>query len=140
MLIDEINKAKIDAFKNKDEQAKIAIGAIKSKYLLMQVEKRSKGEEMTDADTVQILMKLVKELDEEGENYKKVNNTIEVENIMRQKAVVQNFMPKMMSKDEIKDIILSLPDKSIKTVMQHFKANYTGKVNMQDVSMVLKTL
>lgn len=140
MLIDDINKAKIDAFKNKDEQAKIAIGAIKSKFLLMQVEKRAKGEEMTDADTIQILLKLVKELDEEGENYKKVNNMVEVENIERQKATVKSFMPKMMSVDEIKEIILTLPDKSVKFVMQYFKANYTGKVNMQDVNIALKSI
>lgn len=140
MLIDEINKAKITAFKNKDEQAKNAIGNIKSKYLLMEVEKRTKNEEMTDTDTIQILLKLVKELEEEAENYKKVNNFVEVENILKQKATVESFLPKMMSKEEIKEVILSLPDKSIPTVMKHFKANYAGKVNMQDVNIVLKSL
>ena len=140
MLIDEINKAKIDAFKNKDEQAKNAIGNIKSKFLLMQVEKRQKGEEMTDADTTQILLKLVKELDEEAENYKKVGNETEVENILKQKQTVERFLPKMLTKDEIKEIILSLPERTVPVVMKHFKANYAGKVNMQDVNAVMKEL
>lgn len=140
MLIDEINKAKIDAFKNKDEQAKNAIGNIKSKFLLMQCEKRAKGEEMTDADTVQILLKISKELDEELENYKRVNNTAEIENIQKQKATIESFLPKMMSVEEIKEIILSLPDKTVPTVMKHFKANYAGKVNMKDVNIALKEI
>lgn len=140
MLIDEIGKAKIVAFKNKDEQAKNAIGNIKSKYLLMQCDKRAKGEEMTDADTIQILLKICKELDEECENYKKVNNLLEVENIQRQKATVESFLPKMMSIEEIKEVINSLPDKTVPTVMKHFKTNYAGKVNMKDVNTALKEL
>ena len=140
MLIDEINKAKVVAFKNKDEQAKNAIGNVKSKFLLMQCEKRAKGEEMTDADTVQILLKISKELDEELENYKRVNNTLEMENIQKQKATIESFLPKMMSIEEIKEIILSLPDKTVPTVMKHFKANYAGKVNMKDVNIALKEI
>ncbi|MBQ7307232.1 MAG: GatB/YqeY domain-containing protein [Clostridia bacterium] len=140
MLIDEINKAKVVAFKNKDEQAKNAIGNVKSKFLLMQCEKRAKGEEMTDADTVQILLKISKELDEEFENYKKVNNTVEMENLQKQKATIESFLPKMMSIEEIKQVILSLPDKTVPTVMKHFKANYAGKVNMKDVNLALKEL
>ena len=140
MLIDEINKAKVVAFKNKDEQAKNAIGNVKSKFLLMQCEKRAKGEEMTDADTVQILLKISKELDDELENYKRVNNTLEMENIQKQKATIESFLPKMMSIEEIKEIILSLPDKTVPTVMKHFKANYAGKVNMKDVNIALKEI
>ena len=140
MLIDEINKAKIDAFKNKDEQAKNAIGNIKSKFLLMQVEKKAKGEEMTDADTVQILLKTVKELDEEYENYKKVGNDDEAGNILKQKQTVERFLPKMLSVDEIKEIINQLPEKTVPFVMKHFKTNYAGKVNMQDVNIALKQL
>ena len=140
MLIDEINKAKVVAFKNKDEQAKNAIGNVKSKFLLMQCEKRAKGEEMTDADTVQILLKISKELDEELENYKRVNNTVEMENIQKQKATIESFLPKMMSIEEIKEIILSLPDKTVPTVMKHFKTNYAGKVNMKDVNIALKEI
>ena len=106
----------------------------------MQVEKKAKGEEMTDADTTQILLKLVKELEEEAENYKKVNNAVEVENVLKQKAVVERFLPKMLTKEEIKDIILALPERTVPVVMKHFKANYAGKVNMQDVNAVLKEL
>ena len=44
----------------------------------------------------------------------------------------------MLTKEEIKEIICSLNDKSVPTVMKHFKANYNGKVDMRIVQEVLK--
>ena len=46
----------------------------------------------------------------------------------------------MMDKEEIKNIINSLPDKTIPTVMKHFKTNYAGKVDMREVQEDLKSL
>jgi len=140
MILDEINKANIEALKNKDQEAKTILSIVKNKFKLLEIDKRSKGEEIVDADCVQILQKTIKELTEEQENYKKVNNTIEVENIGKQKEVLEKFLPKMMDKEEIKNIINSLPDRTIPTVMRHFKANYAGKVDMRDVQEVLKSL
>ena len=140
MIIDEVNKAKLLAIKNRDEQAKIALGAIKNEFLKLQADKRALGLEVTDADMTQALLKLSKQLDEEAEAYKN-NGRIESYNeIMEQKKTVVSFMPKMLTIDEIKDIINTLPDKSVPFVMKHFKANYAGKVNMQDVNTALKSM
>ena len=46
----------------------------------------------------------------------------------------------MMSAEEIKNVILSLDDKSIPAVMRHFKANFAGKCDMRLVSEVLKEI
>lgn len=140
MILDEINKANIEALKNKDADAKTILSIVKNKCKLMEIDKRTKGEELTDVDCIQILQKTIKELTEEQENYKKVNNQIEVENIGKQKNVLEKFLPKMMDKEEIKNIINSLEDKSVPTVMKHFKANYAGKVDMKDVNEVLRSL
>ena len=45
-----------------------------------------------------------------------------------------------MSEEEIKNVILSLEDKSIPAVMKHFKTNYAGKCDMGLVNKVLKSL
>lgn len=140
MILNEINKANIDALKNKDENAKTILSIVKNKCKLMEIDKRTKGEELTDIDCIQILQKTIKELTEEQENYKKVNNQIEVENIGKQKEALEKFLPKMMDKEEIKNIINSLEDKSIPSVMKHFKLNYAGKVDMKDVNEVLRSL
>ena len=140
MIIEEINKANIDALKNKNESAKTILSIVKNKLKLAEIDKRSKGEVLQESDCVQILQKTIKELCEEKENYEKVNNAIEAENIEKQKQVISAFLPQMLSQEKIKEIILSLDDKSIPAVMKHFKANYSGKVDMRDVNIVLKSL
>lgn len=140
MIANEINKANIEALKNKDSVSKTILSIVKNKIKLMEIEKRTKNEELQDSDCVQILQKTIKELSEEKENYLKVNNIDEANNIEKQKEVLQKFLPKMMSKEEILAEIKKLPDTTIPTVMKHFKANFAGKVDMKDVNEVLKSL
>ncbi len=140
MIIDDINKANIEALKARNESAKTILSIVKNKLKLAEIDKRSKGEILQDTDCVQIIQKTIKELCEEKENYEKVNNTQEAENIEKQKQVLANFLPEMLSQDKIKEIILGLDDKSVPNVMKYFKANYAGKVDMKDVNIVLKSL
>ena len=44
----------------------------------------------------------------------------------------------MMSEEEIREVISSLEDKSIPSVMKHFKANYAGKCDMKTVSEIAR--
>ena len=75
---------------------------------------------------------------EECENFKKVSNTEQIEIIEKQKALISKFLPKLMSEQEIYDIISALPDKSIGNVMKTFKSQYAGKCDMGLVNSVLK--
>ena len=140
MIFDEIKKANIKAMKEKDTNAHTIYSVLINKLMLEQIKKKKKGEELNDIDATQILQKSVKELSEELENYKKVNNTSEVENITKQIELVKSYLPQMMSAEEIKAVILSLEDKSMPFVMKHFKANYAGKCDMRLVQEVLKSL
>lgn len=140
MILEEINKANVQAFKDKNTIVKDIISIIKSKAKLLEVEKRAKGEQLTDADIANLIQKLIKELAESTDNYKKVNNIQEVETIEKQIEFCKSFLPKTLSKEEIKNIILSLDDKSIPNVMKHFKTNYAGSVDMREVQEVLKTI
>ena len=140
MIIDDIKKAKIEAMKNKDANKKNAYDFVINKYMLQNIEFKAQGKEFKDADMVSILQKSVKELAEEKENYVKAGNNDMAIEIDEQLKAVEVFLPKMMSKQEIKAIILSLPDHSIPTVMKHFKAEYAGKVDMRDVQEVVRSL
>ena len=42
------------------------------------------------------------------------------------------------SEEEIKNIIAGLEDKSLPSIMKHFKANYTGKVDMSLVNRLAR--
>lgn len=138
MILDEIKKANIQALKDKDTNARNIYGIVSNKAMLETIKKREKGEELCDADLVQIIQKTIKELTEEAENYKKVGNYVEESNILRQKEILEKYLPKMMSNDEIKQIISSLDDKSIGNVMKYFKTNYAGKCDMKAVSEIAK--
>ena len=140
MIIDDIKKAKIQAMKDKDENKKNAYDVVINKYMLQRIELKAQGKELVDSDMVSILQKTIKELTEEAENYDKAGKAETAKEVVMQRQAIEVFLPKMMDKEEIKNIILSLPEHSIPTVMKHFKANYAGKVDMRDVQEVLKTL
>lgn len=139
MILDDIKKANIEALKAKNSNARAVYGVVMTKAMLETVKKREKNEELTDADMVAILQKTIKELTDEQDSYKKVGNTEQANLIEQQKNTIAVFLPKMMSDEEIEKVISSLDDKSIPSVMKHFKQNYAGKVDMARVSQVLKS-
>ena len=140
MIIEEIKKANIEAMKNKDSRARSIYSVIMNKHLLATVDARTSGKEVEDADMIRIIQKTIKELEEERDNYKMVGNNEEVENIEYQKSLIEKYLPQMLSEDEIKAIIDALEDKTVPSVMRHFKTNYNGKVDMKTVSVVLKNM
>lgn len=140
MIIDEIKNANVEAIKAKDQDSRAILSVVINKYMLMNIEKRSKGEEMTDTDVIGILQKTIKELIEEKEMYEKCGRTESAQGIEKQKFVCEQFLPKMMSEEEIKEVILSLENTLVPTVMKHFKANYSGKCDMGVVQKVLKEI
>lgn len=138
MIIDEIKKDNIQAMKDKNVVARNIYGIVVNKYMLQSIEKRKSNQEMTDVDMVAILQKTIKELDEEAENYLKIKNEESANNCLKQKEILQKYLPKMLSEEEIKNIIAGLEDKSIPTIMKHFKSNYAGQVDMQLVNKIAR--
>lgn len=138
MLIDEISKANIEALKARDQVARAIYSVILAKYKALDIELRANGKEATDADLVKLITKTIKELDEEKESYEKAGRAEEVKNILNQKSLIEKYLPKLMSEEEIKKIISSLEDKSMPSVMKHFKMNYDGKVDMSLVSRIAR--
>ena len=138
MIIDEIKKANMQAMKDRNVQARAIYGVVMNKAMLNKIEKKEKGLEQTDADLVQILQKTIKELDEEKENYIKAGNNAQAENILKQKNLISVYLPKMLSEDEIRSVIGALEDKSIPSIMKHFKANFNGKVDMGTVNKIAR--
>lgn len=140
MLIDEIKQENITAMKEKNAVARNILGIVMNKYMLQSVEARATGKEVGDVELVKIIQKTIKELTEEKENYLKVNNTEEAEKIELQKQVIEKYLPKMLSDEEIEQIILGLEDKSVPSVMRYFKTNHNGNCDMKSVSTILNRI
>lgn len=140
MTIEEFKKVKIEAMKNHDKDAVNALNTLINKLMLESIEKKAGNAEMTDADFTRIIQKTINELLEEKEAFVKAGREDAVTSLENQIATVKKYLPKLLSEEEIKKIILSLPDKSVPFVMKHFKSEYTGKVDMKLVGEVLKTI
>ena len=140
MIIEEIKKANVEALKSKNANLRSIYSVLINKYMQAEINARANNTEIGDVDMVKIIQKTVKELEEESANYSKVGNVEECENILLQKKAIEKYLPQMLSEEEIKNIILTLEDKTVPSVMRHFKTNYNGKCDMKDVSEVLKSL
>ena len=140
MLIDEIKKANVQSIKSKDSTARAVYSVVINKYMLFEIKNREVNKEITDADIVSILQKTIKELTEEAENYDKVGNSEQKNVILKQKSILEQYLPKMLTEKEITEIISNLEDKTIPFVMKYFKANYDGKVDMGLVNKVARSI
>ena len=137
MLIADIKKANIEAMKAHDADKRGVYSIVISCYQTLATS--GKGEP-TDADVIQIIQKIGKELDEEREGYAKAGRQEAADKIAAQKAAIVAFLPKQLSEEEIKAIILGLEDRSIPAVMKHFTMNYKGQCDMGLVSKLAKSL
>ena len=136
MKCEEIYQGMNEARKNNNKIARsilsLANGNIKNKAIELKVEK------LSDADTYSIIKKMIKQLEEEIELFKKVNKTEKVEELELQHKVLSNYLPQQLSEDKIREIISTLEDKTIPSIMKYFKTNYNGQVDMGLVNRIAK--
>ena len=127
MLFDELKKANMQALKDKNSTARSALGLAIDKAMKIKIEKRTKNEELTDTDVLQVIEKSIKELIEEKEAFLKAGRMEKVAELEEQIKVLEVYLPKKLTEAEIKAEIEKLDDKSIPSIMKHFKMNFAGK-------------
>ena len=140
MLIDELKKANIEAMKARDNDARAALSVVLTRYKLQEVEAKAQGKDIGDVECLSIIQKVLKELSDEKEGYLKVNNTERAASISKQEETLKGYLPKQLTEDEIRREIAKLDDKSMPSIMKHFKANFAGKVDMSLVSSIARHL
>lgn len=134
MLIDELKKAQMEALKEKNTLKRSVLQIVTGKVKLAEIEKRTKNESLTDDDVLLVINKVIKELDEEILAFKNANRTEKVEELTKQRKILEAYLPAKLTEEEIKEIINSLEDKSMPSIMKHFKQNYLGKCDMKLVN------
>lgn len=138
MIFDDLKKANMEAMKAHDQNARGVYSVLINKCMLKSVELKTRNASLTDGDTLVLINKTIKELDEEYETYKKAGREEQAAVIAYQKGLLEKYLPKLMSEEEIESEITKLDDKSLKNVMIHFKTNFQGKCDMKLVSQVAK--
>ena len=134
MLIDELKKAQMEALKTKDTLKRSVLQIVTGKVKLAEIEKRTKNESLTDDDVLLVINKVIKELDEEILAFKNANRLEKVEELTKQKQILEAYLPAKLTEEEIKEIINSLEDKSMPNILKHFKLYFLGKCDMKLVN------
>lgn len=135
----DLKKEKMQALKARDKDREGILGIVITNYQLAEVEKKAKNETMSDADMVSCLNKTLKGLEDEVAMYQSAGREEDAKKALDQVKTVKEFLPQMMSEEEVKAVIEKLPDHSIKTIMSSFKKDYAGKADMGMVSRIAKS-
>lgn len=140
MLFDTLKKENMMAMKEKNAIKRGILPVVINKCMLAGIELKAQGKELADEDVLAIISKTMKELQDEADTFKSAGREEKFNELMAQKEYISTFLPKQLTREEIVDIINSMEDKSIPSVMKHFKANYNGKCDMKLVNEVAKSL
>ncbi len=127
----------IETIRKDMQNAKLAKETVKANLLstlYAEIFTQSKsGKEMTEEDEIKIIRKFVKNADETlafdvSEEAKS--------KLHEEKKILESYLPKQMSKDEIEKIVGSLvaEGKTMKEIMPYFKEKYNGMYDGRAVS------
>ena len=135
-----------DAMRSKDTIALEALRAIKSELLLAQTATGTK-EEISEADEIKILQRLVKMRKDSAEIFTTQNRPDLAEPELAQIAVIEKFLPAQLSEDEITAIIAKIISDtgasgiaSMGKVMGEATAQIGGQAEGKTISAIVKKL
>lgn len=135
-----------DAMRSKDTVALEALRAIKSELLLAQTSTGSK-EEISEADEIKILQKLVKMRKDSAEIYTTQNRPDLAEPELAQIAVIEQFLPAQLSEAEVEAIVSKIIAEtgasgiaSMGKVMGLAAAQLGGTAEGKTISSIVKKL
>lgn len=133
MLMEDIRK---DMFNAKKEKDTLKANLLSSLYSDMFNLTKS-GKDYAEEDSMKIIKKYIKTIDE--------NLTLDIpaeskDKFHKEKAILESYLPKQISKEEIEKIVTELlsSGRQMKDIMQHFKENYSGQYDGRTVSETVK--
>ncbi len=143
-LQDKVMDAMKTAMKAKDTQSLEALRAIKSALLLAQTETGSKNE-LTEEEEIKLLQKQVKQRKDSAAIYNEQNRQDLAEPELAQAQVIEQFLPKQLSEEEVSKIIDQIIADSgassmadMGKVMGMASAKLAGKADGKTISTVVK--
>ncbi|MCQ2235065.1 MAG: GatB/YqeY domain-containing protein [Paludibacteraceae bacterium] len=145
-LFDQVSKDIMQAMKDRDQIKLQALRGIKKEFIEAKTAKGSDGE-MSDDTGMKILQKMAKQRKETAEIYQQNNRPELAETELAEAAVIESYLPKPMSDEElteaIKAIIAETGVTSVKEmgkVMGIASKQLAGKADGKAISEKVKTL
>ena len=132
------------AMKSKDQTALTALRAVKSAILLHKTQKSTDGE-FSKEDEIKILQKLVKQRKDSADIYKGQGRNDLAGPELKEAELIQTFLPKALSEDEVKDVVKSIIEeigakgmKDMGKVMGISSKKLMGKADGKMISTIVK--
>jgi uncharacterized protein YqeY len=145
MLRDDINKALTAAMKAKNERAVSTLRMVNSTLKNADIEVRSTGKPLGDAEVLSILQKMIKQRQESVEMYKKGGRADLVKQEEEEIAIIQGYLPKQMSEADMAAAIdAAIAEtgaasmKDMGKVIGVLRGKYAGQMDMGKASGLVK--
>lgn len=111
------------AMKNKDTLKSSLLSFLRAEFINLAVEKKKKS--LDDSDCIAVIRKQIKQHQDSVEQFKKGNRLDLAEKEAKELEILQSYLPKQMSEQEIKKIIEEV-------------VSATGASTMKDMGAVMK--
>lgn len=145
-LIEQVNADLKTAMKEKNKEKLNALRAVKSQFLLIKTSGSGK-DEISDAEALKVIQKMIKQRIDSAEIYKSQNRDDLFENEMNEVSFLKPYLPAQLSDEEIEkavtEIIAQTGASSIKDmgkVMGMASKQLAGKADGKTIAAKVKNL
>jgi uncharacterized protein YqeY len=145
MIRDDINKALTEAQKAKNERTVSTLRMVNSTLKNADIEARTTGKPLGDAEVLSILQKMIKQRQESVEMYKKGARPDLVKQEEEEIAIISVYLPKQMSDAEVSAAIDAAVAetgaagmKDMGKVIGVLRAKYAGQMDFGKASGLVK--
>jgi uncharacterized protein YqeY len=145
MIRDDINKALTEAQKAKNERTVSTLRMVNATLKNADIEARTTGKALGDAEVLSILQKMIKQRQESVEMYKKGARPDLVKQEEEEIAIISAYLPKQMSEAEVTAAIDAAVTetgaagmKDMGKVIAILRAKYAGQMDFGKASGLVK--
>ncbi|MFA6264356.1 MAG: GatB/YqeY domain-containing protein [Pseudolabrys sp.] len=145
MIRDDINKALTEAQKSRNERTVSTLRMVNSTLKNADIEARTTGKPLGDAEVLSILQKMIKQRQESVEMYKKGAREDLVKQEEEEIAIISVYLPKQMSEAEVSAAIdAAIAEtgaagmKDMGKVIAILRGKYAGQMDFGKASGVVK--
>ncbi len=143
-LQDKIMADLKEAMRNKDETARDTLRMLKTEIGRKELEL---GKALSEADEIAVLSRAVKTRKESAEQYDEGGRSDLAEKERAELAIVERYLPKMLSEDEAKAAITEIiaqtgasSKKDMGAVMKEVRGKYAGQIDGKLASKIVGSL
>ncbi len=147
-ILDRIQKDYIQAMKERNEIKTTTLNMLRSQIKYKEIELKGTEKELQESDIIDIIRKEIKKREEAIEMYKEAGRTDLLEKETKELEILNSYMPKPLSEDEIKEEIKKIIEemhagksdfgKVMKAAMERFKGAVPGNKIKEIVEDELK--